>query len=901
MARYLRRVETIVPRRSAGFGGKAKNLAALARAGFPVPAAWALPGSTCAEFLAHVLPDGDRLAPLLALDPADVDPARLEAIASRVRSAPMPRPLSEALLGAFEALRRDGAPSVAVRSSSTLEDSEAASGAGMHATFLEVRDDDALLDAVRACWASLFSERALSYLRARGEPAEAASSVGVVVQAMVPADVSGVLFTANPLTGDDSEVVVNAAYGLGSAVVDGRVSVDTLRIDKATGLPRDRILGDKALRTVVDPAGGVRDEAVPEHLRVRLCVDDATVERLVDIGLRIESHFGDARDVEWSLVGDTLYVLQARPITTGLSGSPRRWTRRRTGGGERARIVWSNVNVGEALPGVATPLTWSVASDFSELGFRRAFGALGCSVPRDAELVGNFRGRIYLNLTEFMAIASQVPGLRPKTLLSLGGGGEVERLEADLERRGRIGFIARLPMTASRFARENYRIGERVKEFEAYFADEDRRIGHLDLRILSSLALAKTLQDVMRLLDASGAIMLTCYGNLLSSVVALRAVLKVVAGDRAEALQRDLFTGLADVESAAPGMSLWHIAEMARADAPSRDLLLREDPASLRVEALPEGPTRRALERFLEAYGHRGAREAEIAAPRWAEDPSLLFATLAIHLRRPPGVDKPIDVERRLRGVREQAMAELERRLPIAGRSALRHLVALVQRFTRMRERLRDYVVRVLGMIRRVALDASRRIEVREPAAGPDAAFYLTLAELGAVLRGDHDRVAALVDRRRRGVERNRAMPDPPDTFVGFPPPVPEPPPSRDLLEGLAASAGRCEGLARRLDTAADAASLQAGEILVASCADVGWSPLFLVAGAVVTDLGGPLSHASIVLREYGVPAVVNVKVGMRLIETGDRLIVDGDEGTVRIVARAHEGPVIAGGDHPDA
>lgn len=889
MARLLRRVETIVPRRAHGYGGKGRNLAALARAGFPVPAAYALPGSACEEFLHATLPERDLPASLLATPGADEDETRLADIAARVRAAPLSETLRNALSETFELLRREGASALAVRSSSMSEDESQTAAAGMHATLLNITSTDALIEAVKACWASLFSPRVLSYLRTVDERPEAA--MGIVVQAMVPAETSGVLFTVNPLTGDPGELVINASWGLGCGVMEGRVSPDTWRIDKSTGGPRDRIIGDKQVR-IVTADGELREEEVTPDDRKRLCLDDATVEDLVELGLRIESHFGDARDVEWAIVDGQPYVLQARPVTTAVHPAPKRRARKKKGARDnRAKTVWSNANVGEALPGVATPLTWSVASNFSDLGFRRAFGSLGCTVPKDAELVGNFRGRIYLNLTESMEILSQVPGLKPRTLLSLGGGGELERLESDIEGRSPLGFLSRLPVTAARFARENFRLTERLHTFERTFDDERRRLVELDLRVLSPLALNTTLSDVEHLLDEAGSIMLTAYGNLLASMVLLRGVLQIVAPDRAERLQRDLITGLADVDSAAPGLSLWHIAETARGEPAARTRIRETKPAALRIADLPRGPTRRALENFVRAWGHRGPREAELSEPRWGEDPTLLFTTLRIHLRREGEEHRPIDVERRQRAVRERAEAELERVVPAPGRAAVRHLLALVQRFTRVRERLRGHVVEVLDLFRRIALDASGRLERQEPDVGADAAFFLTLDELHGVLRGDVPRVAGLVRRRRRQYDRDRALPDPPDTFVGFPPPVPPSPPDTDALHGLAASAGSVEGTARVLSRAGDIGEFQPGEILVTPSADVGLSPLFLVAGAVVTDLGGPLSHASIVLREYGVPAVVNVKVGTKIIRTGDRLRADAHAGVVEILRRAETRP----------
>ncbi len=886
MSAAVRRIESIVPRKAHAFGGKAKNLAALARAGFPVPAAFALEAKAADAFFQMALPEADRPSALLSAPANALSDERLRSICERARASSVPVPIAASLAEVCRTLMEEGAVALAVRSSSTREDQEAASAAGLHETVLGVRTEEELIDAVRECWLSLLSPRALAYLRALRLDANGAG-VGVVVQAMVPADVAGAMFTVNPLSGDPGEMVINAAYGLGSTVMDGRVSPDTYRIDKASGWVRDRVVGEKALAARWR-GGKVVEEDVAPALREAQALSPELIDALVDLGRRVEEHFDDARDVEWAAAGGTLYLLQARPVTA-LSTPPRRGARRKKDGRDRSKLVWSNVNVGEALPGVATPLTWSILSDFSERGFRRAFGSLGCRVPKDAELVASFRGRIYLNMSEFMSIASQVPGLRPRTLLALGGGGEADKLELQVEKASATGFLMRLPLTVTRYLRENVGLTERVERFEKSFSEERDRLVALDFRVLSHTGLDRVLFRVERLLDESGLVMLNVYGNLLATVLLLRGVLDFVAGEDAERLERELFTGLADVESAAPGLALFHIAEMARAEPAVRQLLASREPTELTLADLPEGPTHRALQRFLRAYGYRGAREAEIAEKRWAEDPSLLYAAMRAHLTRPAGMASLLDIERKQRALRDAAAQELEKRLPRPAKIAVRHLLSLTQRFMRLRERLRSHVVQVLGLFRSVALDASRRLAVIEPGYGGDAAFFLSLDELHAFLRGDTKSVGPLIRRRRLQLERDKQLPEPPDTFVGFPPPIEAAPPPSDALSGLAACSGVVRGRARVLRSAADAKELLPGEILVAPYADVGWSPLFLVAGGVVTDLGGPLSHAAVVAREYGVPAVVNVKNGTRMIHTGDELEVDGTFGIVRILHRAAE------------
>ena len=341
-----------------------------------------------------------------------------------------------------------------------------------------------------------------------------------------------------------------------------------------------------------------------------------------------------------------------------------------------------------------------------------------------------------------------------------------------------------------------------------------------------------------------------------------------------------------DVDSAGPGLELLRIAETARRDEAARAFFLANDPARIRIADVPVGPTRALLARFIELYGDRGTREAEIAEPRWKEDATFPLTTLRLHLLRDEA-GSVLEVERKQRSVRERAQAELEAKVPFPVRGAVRRLFELVQRFLRMRERLRAHVVSVLGLFRDVALDASRRMRAMEPGVGENGAFFLSLTELHGVLNGDVTSVGDWVKSRKLQFQRDAALPAPPDTFVGFPPPIVPPDPATSRLEGLGACAGVFEGLVRVMNDPSEIAQFQPGEILVAQQTDVGWSPLFLVAGAVITDLGGPLSHASIVAREFGIPAVVNVKRATQILRTGDRVEIDGAKGLVRVLERA--------------
>src|SRR5262249_54472076 len=262
-----------------------------------------------------------------------------------------------------------------------------------------------------------------------------------------------------------------------------------------------------------------------------------------------------------------------------------------------------SVNVGEALPGVATPFTWSVAGAFSEAGFRRAFAALGCRVPKHTRLVGNIHGRFYLNLSQFMRIATQVPFLDPRTLVELGGGWGGEELASQVEDVSRRSFYVRLPLTATRLLREQLRLDDEVHAYEAMAEKTWRAQSALDLAILPDDGVARRLRDIQALLERTGMVMLTCASGTLGSHLALKKMLERVAPLDGERLAQSLTSGIRDVESARPGIAIMHVAGLARREPEARAAIEAESTAGL--DAIPEGPTRRALQSFLELYGDR--------------------------------------------------------------------------------------------------------------------------------------------------------------------------------------------------------------------------------------------------------------------------------------------------------
>jgi pyruvate,water dikinase len=858
---------------AAQVGGKAARTAWLIEHGFHVPRTWVLGTAAFEAALSHLPPACEPRSLLRAALAKTVYNRAAEA-RQAILAAPLPANLEAELTALWDEVKDHAPWGLAVRSSATCEDSALVSMAGLADTLLGVRGAAELVSAVREVWASVASGRALSYLAAHGVRD---LGMAVVIQPVVVASAAGVMFTRAP--DKPKERIVNVAFGLGAPVVDGVASPDVYRFDAAGKITAESI-AHKPKRSIVTAQGFVTvDNPNPGE-------SSLSRERLADlakIATALEAAKDIAWDVEFAVQDERIVVVQARPVTGGV-GYPE-------GGGPTT--VWSRVNVGEALPGVATPFTWSVAGAFSETGFRRAFASLGCRVPKNAKLVGNVYGRFYLNLTEFSRIAAQVPLLSPRALVELGGGSGAEEVENQLGSISKRGFYMRLPQTASRLIKEQLGLDAQVDEFEHYAARVVQTHASLDIGVLPDEGVARTLRDLQEVLERTGNVMLTCGSSALGAHLALKTMIARFDKASADRLSQGLVRGIRDLESARPAIAVSNIVECANREPAARAALLDKDTRD--VASLPEGATRRALESFLELYGDRAVREAELSTPRWREDHASVLTMVRVALRgEPRGVTEALA---RAKTLADADMAEISPRLGFVAQTGLRHLVARAQKAERLRERMRAWVTRMLGLLRAAALDADSRLShllpeleeerVKMAERGLSVAkipnvFFLTIDEVCEILRTARSDFGPLVRARRAEVAREEARPDPPVTFTGVPPAVVLPTATGDVLTGFGASSGMVIGRARVLFSAAEMSQLLPGEILVVRTTDVGWTPLFLMAAGVVTELGGALSHAAVVARELSVPAVVNVESATRRIRTGDLICIDGDRGTVQ-------------------
>jgi rifampicin phosphotransferase len=827
-------------------GGKGQSLARLAAAGLPVPDGFHITTAAYEDFIAdHQLGDPieKQLATVVDPDSTAADQVA-SAIAALITSQEVPPAIAGDIVRVYSQL---GSPSVAVRSSATAEDLPDASFAGQQETFLNVSGVDQLLEAVRRCWASLWTARAISY-RARHEINPDKISIAVVVQELIDAEASGIAFTADPMTGDDTMIEVNAAWGLGEAVVGGQVTPDTITVDRAgRRILRNRI-NTKVIMTQLTE-GGTTTRPVPRDRQNAPALTEPQVLRLVDLAIMVEDRLKQPVDIEWCRRGDQLFVLQARPITTAIHPDP--WNDSRFGD-----FLWTNTNVGEAIPDVMTPATWSMVQVFLTDAMATA------SIPPYVGY-GRIGGRIYLNLSVLMTLSAAV-GVSEKRYRSLTE--EVfGRLPADLEippvkARKRDILRAVLPMGL-------HVLGEArrdVKVLDAYLAEHpalcDRRRTEI-AALATRVELADLWTDVLDPEFNRVSWMLSAATRSSgASFITTRKRLQGLVGDAA-----------ANALTAGLGAQAGQLASLGLLDG---------------LEQLASGEIDR--DTFSRRYGHRGPHEFEISLPRPGEDPNWIDAQLAA---RAAAATNYRGMLRAQEQKRSEAWAELEQRHPVHAR-ILHHQLRVWAKISRDRERARSEVIRYFWVLRAYALRAGELTGLA------DDIFFLDKAEIVRVLRGETISPMA-INRRRAAYQAYSALPKYPALIRGtFNPYAWAADPKRRsdiFIEGSASeadvsvrgfpgSAGVVEATVRVLSDAADGAALQPGEVLVTTITNVGWTPLFPRAAAVITDVGAPLSHAAIVARELGIPAVVGCGNATMRLSTGDRVRVDGTAGTVEVL-----------------
>ncbi|KRE66156.1 phosphoenolpyruvate synthase [Arthrobacter sp. Soil736] len=867
-------------------GGKGANLGELAQAGFPVPPGFVLTTAAYADFV-----DANGLAPRI-LELATLPPGALgtgyDAAAQRIRAlftgGVMPEEIARELREAYSGLsRRTAAPGdggeadapVAVRSSATAEDLASASFAGQQDTYLNVRGPDAVTAAVIDCWASLWNARAMAY-RAREGLDPATVRLAVVVQRMVESDAAGVMFTANPSNGRRDQVVISAAWGLGESVVSGAVTTDDVVVDPATGRVESRRTADKEVMTAYSEKG-TRELPVPERQRRQPVLDDAAAAELARQGVAIAEHFGSPQDIEWALSAGDFFIVQSRPVTAlpePAGETPTEWPLPYPKG------MYFRASIVEQLPDPLSPLF----ADLIDGSVTRSIKALlSEAVGRDVVREGDVSLPTINGYAYYYYSSSGMWRVMGKSLTAVGA-----------------------------LARGKAHMG--IKGWRDHSHPSYRGlVRRWAAKPVKDLPSSELLGGISALLDAG-----TAYYTAVQSVIPIAATSEILFRAFYDRLVRragdppgQTFLLGYDSEPIRAEKSLYDLAAWTRGN-PELAAAMTSGPAasiaaSLRTGERPAGvgageweQWRTRFQRHLDRFGH-AVYNLDFVNPVPADDPSALLETLKFflsgqgndpHERQQRSADRRDDQSRAIRG-----------RLGPARRAVFTRLLRWAQKAAPVREDALADIGLAWPLMRRMLLELGQRLVGSGIIAEPADIFWLRLDELrnaidfglatpGAAITGTERPVRADAVEQRKMVWRGQRKAAAPQLLpesrwmeraFGSMMPARSQDQRGDTFSGVGASSGQVTAPARLLGGPEDFASMRPGEVLVARMTTPAWTPLFAMASGVVTDVGGPLSHSSIVAREYGIPAVLGTGVATQRLTSGRQVGVDGDAGTVTI------------------
>ncbi len=903
-------------------GGKARNLIRLAEAGLPVPAGFVLTTDAYREHvdvaaLHHII---ELQLSSLGCEDADNTQA-LEQVSTAIRgafrSARMPSWVRAQLADAYHAL---GVGPVAVRSSATAEDLPDLSFAGQQDTFLGVQGLGALVEAVIDCWSSLWTARAIGYRAAHGLAGQDVA-LAVVVQRLVDAEVSGVLFTANPLTGRRDQSVVDATYGLGESLVSGQVDPDHFVVESVTGKILERRAGAKSVATVRRSGGGVEtvtrasDGAAP----AAETLTDDDIRHLVGLGRRVlELYDGTPQDIEWALANGRFHLLQTRAITS-LYPLPV--------SDDDAHAVWISFG---AVQGMLEPIS-PLGRDALRVILSSSARTFGHTVdPESTPYVREAGERLWIRLDRVLRhplgrrfTPAFLEYVEPGSTSIVRPLLHDPRMAQVIDRQAlgvigdALGFEASTLGRTVRHARHPERLRAELDAAATDLLDRTARMVAAAEREPTAAARLRERTAVLRRAPATGfPILIERFAPIMMPGMAMLHRLRRFADEVGHPdLPLEITRSLSGNVTAEMDRALWAAAEQVRADVPARERVLASDPEEL-VSAYHAGTlppvAQGAVSGYLASYGMRGVGEIDLGRPRWREDPVDVFRTLTSYVEIGLQGDARVSPEAAvLEGARraEAAIDELAgavRRTRGGAAKALfvRFAGSFIRATMGARETPKFVMIQVLGMVRTALLDSGADLVAAGVLDRPDDLVYLQLHELEelsysrwspAGSSDDGDRWRRLVAVRRAAADREarrrpipRMMLGDGTTFLeGYRPSVTSGEAGRiddeRHLHGSAVSPGVAEGEVRVVHDPRQTRLLP-GEILVCAGTDPAWTPLFLSAAALITEVGGIMTHGSVVAREYGIPAVVGVDRATERLRTGQRIRVDGSTGTIELL-----------------
>jgi pyruvate,water dikinase len=844
-------------------GGKGAHLGELSRIeGIRVPAGFCVTTDAFQRIRAEAPSIDDRLDRLSRLKPDDREAIR--ALSAEIRRTlegiAIPDDLAAAITPPLAQLGEQAA--YAVRSSATAEDLPTASFAGQQDTYLNVVGSAAILQHVSRCWASLFTERAVTY-RLRNGFDHRKVHMAVVVQRMVFPQAAGILFTADPVTGNRKVATVEASFGLGESLVSGLVNPDVYKV--RDGEVVAKTIGTKQLAIHASPAGGTQEQAIEPERQEQPALTDAQVVHLAQLGRRIEAHFGRPQDIEWCLVDDDFQIVQSRPITT-LFPIP--------AAGDRENHVYVSVGHQQMMTDPMKPLGLS----FWQM-----------TTPRPMAEAG---GRLFVDVTQGLASPATRAGF-----LMLGRSDPLigDALQTVLDRDG---FIRPLPDAApaalppgagppSTIETDPAIPAELIERAEASIAASKR-----DIRTKSGLELldfiVADLQEMKRIQFDPQSLQVIFAG--IEATRWLNDQLQAWLGEKNAA--DTLAQSVPNNVTSEMGLALLDVADVIR-PYPEVVAFLEHVEDEGFLDELPRlaggAAARDAIRAWLDKYGMRGVGEIDITRPRWSERPTMLVPLILGNVKNfEPGAGaRRFEQGRQEALKKEQELLDRLRALPNGEQKAeeTKRMIDRVRTFIGYREYPKyGWISRYFVYKQALMAEADRLVQAHVLREREDI-FYLRFGELQEVVR-THQVDGQLIRQRKDAFGSYQAL-TPPRVLTSdgeavagsyrrddFP---------AGALVGLPVSAGTVEGRARVILDMAEA-DLETGDILITAYTDPSWTPLFVAIKGLVTEVGGLMTHGAVIAREYGLPAVVGVEHATRLIRDGQRIRVNGTDGYVEIL-----------------
>lgn len=853
-------------------GGKGANLGEMTKAGFPVPQGFCVTTSAFQAFARTSDKMGHFFTQLDQVSADKLDEIRVlgKQIRSHLENLAMPHEVEEAIVEAWK--QRGNEKAYAVRSSATAEDLPGASFAGQQETYLNVLGKDHLLGSIRCCWASLFTDRAISY-RAKNGFDHRQVFLSIVVQEMVAPNVSGIMFTADPISGNRTVTSIDASFGLGEALVSGLVSADLYQV-RDNQIIQKKISKKKIAIYSIPEGGTVTKDLALERQQVQALPDERIIE-LTKLGKKIENHYGTEQDIEWCLANNQFYIVQSRPITS-LYPVPKF-----SDGGRHILVSMGHIQM---MTNVMKPMAISIFSTMIPIVVEaggRVFGDF--SVPFGIKPLRKRIPQVMRRMDEQLGAALEEVLQRPTTKLP----------------NKRIPFRKVVPIAfpVVKTIVKNILLADpaRRRDFVNQFIEESVQKCRRNVFRTSSPSRIDAIKQDMKQ-EVFPALLKVApnwiSGELVSEIV--KKLLNKWLGDTESfhALGRSLPGNV----TSELGLMIGDLADIARQNPQLLDYLRKATDAYF-YKGLSEIPNsdsfRMKLEEFMRLYGMRCPGEIDISKPRWHEVPTTLVSSIMSHIRTmAPGEHRTKfqEAAREAERVAKDLVAQVQKQKGSIRAKILRRLIHVYRNLGGLREHHKYLLIQHFNVYRQAILEEAGKLVQTGVLNEINDVFYLTLDEVRDLEKGAFGKnVHQFIMERKQQEEVNkkwtppRVMTSEGEIITGRRRGTNAP---EGALIGTPVSSGVVEGYAKIVLHPEDA-NLNEGEIMIAPFTDPGWTPLFHSAKALVMEVGGMMTHGAVVAREYGIPSVVGIDNATKIIKNGDYIRIDGTQGYVLILDKS--------------